>query len=130
MYYPGIASHISAELGLREEDEEELVVLKLCNRSRAAGGMIPHGFVALNIPFQIDLSKNGGYHNLIQFICGNVNRANDDKLLDFGVALILDKAAGKPRVRLLLVAIAGVLIVPLKDLEKVLQDSLQADSPA
>lgn len=40
VYYPGIASHISAELGLREEDEEELVVLKLCNRSRAAGVLI------------------------------------------------------------------------------------------
>ena len=38
VYYPGIASHISAELGLRE-DEEELVVLKLCNRSRAAGAI-------------------------------------------------------------------------------------------
>jgi len=39
VYYPGIASHISAELGLREEDDE-LVVLKLCNRSRAAGVLI------------------------------------------------------------------------------------------
>lgn len=41
VYYPGIASHISAELGLREEDDE-LVVLKLCNRSRAAGAL--HNF--------------------------------------------------------------------------------------
>ena len=41
VYYPGIASHISAELGLREDDDE-LVVLKLCNRSRAAGAF--HNF--------------------------------------------------------------------------------------
>ena len=34
VYYAGIASHISAELGARDND---LVVLKLCNRSRAAG---------------------------------------------------------------------------------------------
>ncbi|CAE7682193.1 unnamed protein product [Symbiodinium sp. CCMP2456] len=39
VYYAGIASHISAELGLKEND---LVVLKLCNRSRAAGVLISH----------------------------------------------------------------------------------------
>lgn len=38
VYYPGIASHIAAELGLRRD--EDLVVLKLCNRSRAAGVLI------------------------------------------------------------------------------------------
>ncbi|CAJ1436830.1 unnamed protein product [Effrenium voratum] len=37
IYYPGLASHICAELGLSGRD---LVVLKLCNRSRAAGVMI------------------------------------------------------------------------------------------
>ncbi|CAE7399578.1 unnamed protein product [Symbiodinium pilosum] len=37
VYYAGIASHIAAELGVTEND---LVVLKLCNRSRAAGVLI------------------------------------------------------------------------------------------
>jgi len=37
VYYPGIASHIAAELNLKKSD---LVVLKLCNRSRAAGVLI------------------------------------------------------------------------------------------